>query len=371
MGMMVLLLAFTVAGCGSDNNSSMASSEPTPTSTPTSTSPDTSAPVVTAMHPLRDASNAVINQKIIATFSKPMNPDTINTATFTLMAPGSIAVTGTVSYAGSTATFAPSSLLTPNTLYVATITTGAQRTTGVALNADHVWRFTTGTLSDTSAPRIVGTNPLSDGTDVPRNRKIAITFSENMEASTISSTILVTGPDTLAVAGTVDYADKTATFTPATPFAASTTFTVSISEGAKDLADNALVPRSFSFTTGTSMDTVAPSLTTTTPANAATNVCLDQILSATFSEPMDISSTPIRGSLTGPGGTSVDGQVSYDTASNTVTFIPGSNLIANTLYTATIDKDMKDLAGNLLATGSVVNPITFTTGMDICAAPTP
>lgn len=332
---------------------------------------DTSAPAVTATHPLRNLTNVVINQKIVATFSEPMKADTLNAATFTLMAWGSsVAVPGTVTYNDITATFTPASVLAVNTRYVATITTGATSAYGVGLATNYAWSFTTGTLLDIWAPKIKGTNPVNGSTEVPRNLKIAITFSENMDADTITNnTLRVTWPDGSPVAGTVSYANKTANFTPAAPFAAFTLFTFSISGDAKDLAGNALSPRSFSFTTGASMDLVPPTITTTTPANAATNVCLNQIISLTFSEAIDVSSSPIKGKFTGPGGASVAGDVSYDTAKYIVTFVPSSNLLANTLYTVAIDKKMKDLAGNLLAPGAVPNPMSFTTGTNTCAVP--
>ena len=63
-----------------------------------------------------------------------MNPATINSSTFTLTAPGNIAVAGTVTYAasGSIATFDPTAVLAASTTYVATITTGAQDLSGNA-----------------------------------------------------------------------------------------------------------------------------------------------------------------------------------------------------------------------------------------------
>jgi hypothetical protein len=49
-----------------------------------------------------------------------------------------------VSYAGTTATFAPASVLTSNTIYSATITTGAKDPGGLGIVADFNWNFTTG-----------------------------------------------------------------------------------------------------------------------------------------------------------------------------------------------------------------------------------
>ena len=80
-----------------------------------------------------------------ATFSEAMNPATINTTTFTLTGPGITPVAGTVTYVVSSdvATFTPTSPLALDTLYTATITTGAQDLAGDPLASDFVWTFTT------------------------------------------------------------------------------------------------------------------------------------------------------------------------------------------------------------------------------------
>jgi hypothetical protein len=72
-----------------------------------------------------------------------MDSATLTTTTFTLTGPGLTAVTGVVSYAGTTATFNPSANLLGSTLYTATITTGAEDVAGNALAANHSWTFTT------------------------------------------------------------------------------------------------------------------------------------------------------------------------------------------------------------------------------------
>jgi hypothetical protein len=88
---------------------------------------------------------------ILATFGEAMNPSTINTTNFTLTAPGTppVAIAGTVTYdvASHVATFTPTNPLALNTLYTATITTGAQDLDGNSLASDYVWTFTTSTVA--------------------------------------------------------------------------------------------------------------------------------------------------------------------------------------------------------------------------------
>jgi len=128
----LLLLIFT-AGCGDPDKNGVAASSP---ATP---------PTVVLVTPLNGNVGVCPNTAIIsATFSKDMNPATINSATFTLAGPGG-SVAGAVTYVVATrvATFTPSSALALNTTYTATVTTGAADTFGNKLGANFVWSFTT------------------------------------------------------------------------------------------------------------------------------------------------------------------------------------------------------------------------------------
>jgi hypothetical protein len=330
-------------------------------------------PRVTSTIPVNIATGVPLNQKISATFSEPMNSTTITTATFTVTAPGGTAVAGVVTYvAGSnTAIFAPAANLTASTVYTATITSGATSALGNTLAANFVWTFTTGTTTQTSAPTIISTNPVNGATAVPINQKILVIFSTAMNAATINSTTFtVTGPGATPVSGAVSYAagSNAALFIPTANLAPSTTFTATVTNGAQDLAGNALgsgaVPNPWTFATGTAASTTAPTITLTNPANSATAVQLNATVNATFSEAMDpttLTSATFTLSAT-LAGTPVTGTVSYASATDIATFTPTSLLAANTKYTATVTTGAKDMFGNALAAGAVPNPWTFTTG---------
>ena len=128
-------------------------------------------PTVTFTNPANGATSIPINRKIAATFSKPMDPLTITTATFTLVS--TTPVTGTVTYnaANNIAIFAPTANLAANTTFTATITTGAKDLSGTSLASNFVWTFTTGATADTTAPTVISTNPLNAATGVPLNQK--------------------------------------------------------------------------------------------------------------------------------------------------------------------------------------------------------
>jgi hypothetical protein len=106
------------------------------------------APRVMSSTPLAGATGVLVTDNASATFSKAMDPATINASTFTLtFGASAVPVQGTVSYASSKAIFVPARPLESNGSYTATISTGAVSALGVALAANYSWSFTTkGTL---------------------------------------------------------------------------------------------------------------------------------------------------------------------------------------------------------------------------------
>ena len=326
-------------------------------------------PTVIATVPGNGATGVAVNQVLSATFSKAMNCATLVSPApnFKVTAAG-IAIAGTVACTGTVATFTPTAPLVINTVYTATITTGATDTTGDPLAANYIWSFKTAPA--TAVPVVIATVPANLATAVPINQALSATFNVAMNPATINATTFtLTGPGTTPVTGVVAYvaAGSTATFTPAANLLPNTVYTATITTGAQNLAGTGLVANYvWTFTTGTAL-AVAPTVISTIPLTGATNVPINQSVSATFSVPMNpatINSTTFT--LTGPGTTPVAGLVAYAAIGNTLTFMPTANLAANTLFTATITTGAKNLAGTALASNYVW---TFTTGTVISVPP--
>lgn len=118
----------------------------------------------------------------------------------------------------------------------------------------------------------------------------------------------------------------------------------------------AMVGCSDSDPTGPVVDTVAPTVLSTNPANGATGVA---VITASSSEAMNASTiTTSTFTLSAPGPTAVVGTVAYDADTHISRFTPSSALALGTLYTATITTGAMDVAGNALASNHVW---TFTT----------
>jgi hypothetical protein len=298
-------------------------------------------PTVISTDPANGATNVAAGKIITATFSTAMDPATINATTF-LLKQGTTSIAGVVTYSGTTASFTPSAPLTANTVYTATITTGAKNVAGNPLAADYVWSFTTG-----STPAVVSTDPANLATNVLPNKIITATFNMAMDPLTINSATFLLKQGATSVLGVITYSGTTATFTPAVSLNANTVYTATITTGAKNPAGNPLVADYvWSFTTG-----AIPTVTSTDPANGAVNVALNKIITATFSMAMDPATINATTFLLRQGVTAIPGVVTY--SGTTATFTPAAPLASNTVYTATITTGAKNVAGNALAANYV------------------
>lgn len=104
---------------------------------------DLTEPMLSSTDPVEGAIDVPVNKQIVVIFNEAMDPLTITTATFTLDQ-GTTPVSGTVTYAGVTATFTPEGGLAPNTTYTATVWKEATDLAGNPLASDYVWTFRTG-----------------------------------------------------------------------------------------------------------------------------------------------------------------------------------------------------------------------------------
>lgn len=260
-----VLLAF-VAGCGGGSLDPILGTPPIGSGTAptvTATSPATSTPIVTGV---------ATNSRVFATFSKPMAAASLTPTSFTLACPAGSPVGASVAYDAATrvATLTPAAALPAATTCVATVTTAAQDSLGLALAADYSWSFTTGAGADLSAPTVSTVGPADGATGICLTRSISATFSEPMDATTINTTTFSVTDAGSAVPGTVSYdaASRVASFVPTdvAGFAASRPFVLTIlsgGTGVKDAAGNALAAdRVSGFTTGTQACVAAVDLLT-------------------------------------------------------------------------------------------------------------
>jgi hypothetical protein len=230
-----------------------------------------------------------------------------------------------------------------------------------------------------ATPTVTATTPLASVppvTGIATTTDVSATFSGAMDPVSLAAagTFTLACPAGAPVTASVAYdaVTMTATLTPAAALPLATTCVATVTTAAKSATGFALgADFAWSFTTAASNDVTRPTVSLTTPADAAVGVATNAAISASFSEdmaPATIDATTFTVTDT-TLGTPVAGTVTYSVASRTATFVPTTlPLASNDVYTATIAATTTDLAGNGLAGTLAALPAasahvwSFTTG---------
>jgi hypothetical protein len=330
-----LFLAVCVAGCVDENVETVGV-----------------CPLVLSTDPDNLATNVPLDKAITVTFNESMSPATITPGVLSISSPADAngrkaatsAVSGELTYDASTFTmrFVPNVKLEANTTYTATVRTSVKDLMGNALQTPYVWTFSTGA---TVYPTVISTDAANNSTDVLLNKHISATFSMQMDPATLTQTTYTLSQGSDNVTGTITYSGSTVTFMPENDFAPNTVYTATITTGAANVSGIAM-QRDYVWTFTTGLIS-APEVNSTDPANLSSDVPLDKVISATFSEAMDASTITSTSFRIMHGSDEVSGTVNYD--GTTATFTPGSNLLSGVTYTAMITIAAKNVAGTPLA----------------------
>jgi hypothetical protein len=329
----------------------------------------TRAPRVTGVAPA-DGTTSVptTTASLSVTFSEPVAADTGVTNLAVTCAAPCINPAGTVALAagGMTATFSftPGASLFPLVRYAIAVDGYHSVASNLPLEARFTSAFTTGASADTTPPTVSATSPQPGATNTAINALVTASFSEALNPASITpASFTLACPGGTAIGGTVGYlaAGNVATFAPTAALPAGTLCTATLGTAVRDASNIAMASAfTWSFTTGVTADTTAPSVSATQPAANATGVAVNTLVTATFNEAMNpLSLTATTFKLECPAGTAVTGTVGYATSGSVATLAPQSGLPASTVCTATLGTGVRDSANNALA-----SPFTwtFTTG---------
>lgn len=192
---------------------------------------DTTRPTVTLTSPSNNETSVKLLPRITANFSKMMDPNTISVSSFLLRDSSQNLVEGTVSVLGSAAFFTPTSPLTHNTNYTASLLAEIKDINGNPLSSLHSWDFTTHIY-----PVPISSDPTNGATDVPIDGAIHVKFSEAMDPVSINaSSFQLLGPGNSVVSGAISNAGETTTLTPSSSLAGNTSYQIKLSTDVKDL----------------------------------------------------------------------------------------------------------------------------------------
>ena len=233
----------------------------------------------------------------------------------------------------------------------------------------------TAQANDTIAPTVSTFSPADGTTGVAVGNNIVLTFSEAIARGTGTITVrsgsatgtIVESFDA-ATSNRISISGSTLTIDPTNNLAGNTRYFVVFSSGnVRDLAGNAYAGTStYDFTTvGSATDTIAPTVSTFTPADAATGVAVGNNIVLTFSEAIARGTGTITvrsGSATGTIVESFDAATSnrISISGSTLTIDSTNDLAGNTRYFVVFSSgNVRDLAGNAYRGTSTYD---FTTG---------
>ncbi|OGS10836.1 MAG: hypothetical protein A2386_03360 [Elusimicrobia bacterium RIFOXYB1_FULL_48_9] len=216
-------------------------------------------PAITgSVSPPENAADVGVNDIISAVFSEYMSSSTVVPAITVKAVRDSAGVAiseaagGTVEYSTSSKTLTFSALWKKGYKYQVTISTGAQDLYGNAMAAAKIWEFTI-----TDMPALSGTvSPAEDAIGIAVSEPARVTFlSDDMDPAAAKSAISVRAvKDNLGadinepVSGTVEYSDKTLSFSAL--WKKGYKYRVTVSTDAKDLYGNAIISgKIWQFTT--------------------------------------------------------------------------------------------------------------------------
>ncbi len=298
-----------------------------------------------------------------ATFSEALNAATVSAASFTLRDAAGALVNAAVAYNATTrvATLTPAAALTAQTLYTASVSTAVRDLSGNALATAQSWSFTTAAAADITPPTVRAISPAAGATGVASTANVTATFNEAMDAATISTgSFELRDASAALVSAAVSFnaTTRVATLNPTgNLLLAGAPYTARVHGGAtdprvKDLAGNALAAdRVWSF----SVETTAPTVSSTSPANGATGVSRTANITVTFNEAVDPAT--VSGStfeLRDAAGALVSAVLTLNSTGRTATLNPTPTLATLTTHTVVVHGGstgavVRDAAGNALA----------------------
>jgi hypothetical protein len=316
---------------------------------------------VVSKSPERDATGVLPGSLITVTFNQYLNPDSVvnpetNTSTNAVLVKNGKGsdVPGTVTYnpTSFTVTFIPSEALAPDTYRV--IVRDVTTADGRGLIEPYEWSFEAVKGQDLDPLSVVATNPLPVATNVERSVVITVTFSAELDPTSVinpatntsTGAILLKSQSGANVAGTVTYnpANYSVLFVPSAFLSANVTYSVTVKD-VRNIQGFALKePHAWTFTTGFNPST-PPSVIGTTPSSNATNISRDTSINVAFNEPVTGVTTStffVRDTLTNVVIT--PRTVIFDNTILTATYRAASLLNPNTTYTVTV-QDVVGLVG--------------------------
>lgn len=241
-------------------------------------------------------------------------------------------------------TITPVQPLAEGVRYTATLKAAIKGANGFNLPADRVVTFTV--ISD--APSVTSTVPADMAMAVALDTPITATFSEAIDANTLTGMtfFMREGTNMLAATPMLNAARTVATLVPASPLLEGRSYTVTLNTNVKDDFGHPLAAaKTWSFTT---LATV-PMVTGVVPANNAMSVSGNAPVKVTFSEAMDPATLTAANFEVKNAAVAVAGTRVWDAPTRTATFQPTGAFPGGAVISVHLSTGVKDPSGIAIA----------------------
>ncbi|HEV2990986.1 MAG TPA: Ig-like domain-containing protein [Candidatus Angelobacter sp.] len=328
---------------------------------------DTTAPQVVAVTPADGSINVGLNATVVLTFSKSLNPTTVNGSTFGLLSGSSVPLNAGVTISADNRTVMLNAGTLPPSSVVTVVTSSSVQDLSGNSAPPFRSQFTTGSAFDTSHASVIGQRPGNGASSVPLNSSVALFVNEPLDPATAAAAFHVSQNGILAP-GTVSVKDsgQTLEFVPANPWINNALIGVSLDSTALETDGNPVNGYQGSFRTVADTSAVPPAVINQSPSRATffnpVFTPRNVVLEVQYNEPLNpttvnTNSVVLQSLNTGQF---VAGTVSLDPSGTLVRFVPTAPLASNGIYSFQTTTDIQGING--LPEGfNFNNSFTFTT----------
>ena len=251
---------------------------------------DLTAPTVISMMPSNNATGIGPNNPVTVTFSKPMNPTTLQNTNVAMFIGGSLYTQSFYTSFDSTTLSFNVGNMPYNTTFSVVITPNVTDLAGNHLAAQYVGTFTTAPQPVIARPTITSMRPVSGSTGVDPSSAITFYLSAPLNTATVPGAVKISQNGVL-ITGNITYQsnNQVVVFQPGSPLQAGANIQSWFTSAALDTSGNSVLDYMASFTVAPDYSAVAPVILSTSPTQYSSGNLRNSIVEVKFSKPMDPS----------------------------------------------------------------------------------